>query len=47
MDSNEDYLYGDPNKIMHYMDFQKNPVPDDSKYVPDLVPGVLQTIGIN
>ncbi len=37
-------LYGDPDKVVHYMDYISNPVPDNSRYIPDLVPGVLQPL---
>ncbi len=39
-------LYGDPEKIIHYMDYT-NGQADNSWYVPDLVPGVLQLLEIN
>ena len=42
-----DQLYRDPVKILHYMDYSANPVADNSKYVPDLVPGMLQPLEIN
>ncbi len=41
------HLYGDPNKVIHYMDYEANPVPDNSRYVPELVPGMLQPLEIN
>ncbi len=40
-------LYGNPDKIIHYMDYQANPVKDNSRYVPELVPGLLQPLEIN
>ncbi len=40
-------IYGDPAKIINYMDYQENPVQDNSRYVPELVPGVLQPLEIN
>ena len=50
MDSNEQEqnrrLYGDPEKIVHYMDYTNGQL-DNSQYVPDLVPGVLQPLEIN
>ncbi len=46
MASNKKHLYGDLDKIVHYMDYQANPVQDNSRYVPDLVPGVLQPLEV-
>ncbi len=37
-------LMGDPAKVIQYMDYQANPVPHNSRYIPDLVPGVLQPL---
>ncbi len=39
-------LMGDPVKVIHYMDFQENPVKDNSLYIPDLVPGTLQPLEV-
>lgn len=41
------WLYGDPKNVIQYMDYQENPVPDNSHYVPELVPGVLQPLEVN
>ena len=48
MDCAEEHqkLYGDPEKIVHYMDYTENPPVDNSRYIPDLVPGVLQPLKI-
>ncbi len=41
-------LYGDPSKIVQYMDHSdEKGKPDNACYVPDLVPGVLQLLEIN
>ncbi len=40
-------LYGDPEKVIQYMDYQENPVPDNSGYIPELVPGILQLLEVN
>ncbi len=39
-------IYGDPGKVVHYMDYSENPVPDNSRYIPDLVPGILQPLQV-
>ncbi len=39
-------LMGDPAKVIHYMDYQANPVKDNLSYVPDLVPGKLQPLEV-
>ncbi len=46
---NEDHdrLYGNPKNVIQYMDYQENPVPDNSRYIPELVPGILQPLEIN
>ncbi len=47
MDSDEHQkLYGDPEKIVHYMDYKENRVEDNSRYIPDLVPGILQPLEV-
>ena len=43
----QQYLYRDPEKVIQYMDYQANPVPDNSRYVPEFVPGLLQPLEIN
>ncbi len=37
---------GDPAKVIQYMDYQANPVKDNSSYVPDVVPGMLQPLEV-
>ncbi len=39
-------LYGDLEKVIQYMDYGANPVPDNLHYIPDLVPGVLQPLEV-
>ena len=39
-------LYGDPDKVIQYMDYSDNP-PKDNSYVLDLVPGVLQPLEVD
>lgn len=39
-------LYGDPDKVIHYMDYTENPVKDNSSYLLDLVPGMLQPLEV-
>lgn len=47
MDENTHHqLNSDPDKIVQYIDYQSNPVPDNSHYIPDLVPGVLQPLEV-
>ena len=46
-DNEQHRLYGHPDKVIQFMDYQENPVPDNSWYVPELVPGVLQPLEIN
>ena len=47
MDSDEHAcLYGNPENIVQYMDYQDNAVPDNSTYIPDLVPGMLQPLEV-
>ena len=41
------HLYRDPNKVIYYMDYEANPVPDNSRYIPELVLGMLQPLEIN
>ncbi len=41
------HLYGDPKKVIQYMDYDANAVPDNSRYIPELVPGILQPLEIN
>ncbi len=42
MNSEEDkHIYGDPDKVVQFMDYSENPVQDNSHYIPDLVPGIL------
>ncbi len=40
-------LYGDPEKIVKYLDYTETPEVDNSRYVPDLVPGILQPLEVN
>ena len=42
----EQHLYGDPEKVIQYMDYSENPVQDNSRYIPDLVPGILQSLEV-
>ena len=40
-------VYGDPAKIVHYMDFSnEGPEADNGSYIPDLVPGLLQLLEV-
>lgn len=36
-------IYGDPNQIVQFMDYT-NGCPDNSRYIPNLVPGMLQPL---
>ncbi len=40
-------MYGDPKNVIQYMAYQASPVPDNSSYILDLVPGMLQPLEIN
>ena len=37
-------IYGDPDKIIQFMDYTNGGPPDNSRYVPKLVPGILQPL---
>lgn len=39
--------YRDPAKVVQYIDFTENLQKDNSRYVPKLVPGVLQPLEVN
>ncbi len=39
-------IYGDPEKVIHYMDYTETPAVDNSSYIPDLVPGMLQPLEV-
>ncbi len=39
-------IYGDPEKVVQYMDYSENPIKDNSRYIPDLVPGMLQPLEV-
>ncbi len=40
-------IYGKNANIVQYMDYQANPVKDNSSYVPELVLGILQPLEVN
>ena len=39
-------IYGDPDKIIHFMDYSNEPPCENTMYIPDLVPGLLQPLEI-
>ncbi len=39
-------ICGDPSKVIQYMDYTENPVPDNCRYILDLVPGLLQPLEV-
>ena len=39
-------MYGDPDKIIHFMDYSNEPPRENCMYILDLVPGMLQPLEI-
>lgn len=39
-------IYGDPEKVIHFMDYTDTLQVDNSSYIPDLVPGMLQPLEV-